>query len=96
MSSTLVIPQHVAAKLAARAETCGNCRWRHKPPPPNNDTECRAHPPHASLNMVPVAQGPLARPSPMQGMQLQAFALFPLIRDDQWCGEWEAKPESLS
>ena len=91
MSSSLVIPAHVAEAMAARNETCSNCRWRNKPPQPNNDLECRRHPPTASLNMVPV-QGAVARPG-QQGMALQSFSIFPLIHEDFWCGEWEAKPE---
>lgn len=86
MSETgLLIPAEVAQRLNARTEVCGNCKWRVKPNQ-TSDIECRAHPPTASLNLVPTATN-VQRPG-MQAMGLQPFSLFPLVNDDMWCGEW--------
>jgi hypothetical protein len=93
MSTSLIVPARIAEKLNERAESCGACRWRNKPASGNGDIECRAHPPTASLNLMPV-QGPLARPG-QQAAALQAFSVFPLVKDDMWCGEWAPKPSAV-
>jgi hypothetical protein len=75
MSTTLIVPREVAAKLLDRA--CATCRHSHKDP--DGDLVCRRHPPTAFLAPVP---------TPMGQMALKAFSSFPIIRPDFTCGEW--------
>lgn len=96
---TLLIPQDVVQRMraqeAGRTEVCGNCRHRFEVKTPNGPSiECRAHPPTASLNMVPVQSGVAVRGQ--QGMALQPFSLWPPINDDYFCDEWAARPEAVS
>lgn len=92
MGTTLVIPRHVADRLNARTETCENCRWRHKAK--DGDIECRRRAPQVSILLVPV-QEPVVRAQPMQSLKPRPFSCFPLVQDDHFCGEWEAKPEAV-
>ncbi len=55
-----------------------------------NDRVCRARPPTVQMFMVPAMMpGPGGRPQ--QGMQITSQTGFPVMRDDQWCGEFRRK-----
>ena len=86
MSTGLVIPQHVAAKLNARSETCGSCKWRHQPNK-GGDIECRRNPPTTCVLLVPT-QAPAIHRQQMAAIEPRNFSTFALVRDDHWCGEW--------
>jgi hypothetical protein len=74
MSESLVIPKGVS--LTALTNRCGSCKHRHQG---DGDIECRAHPPHGTVILIP---------DRVSGAKLQTFSVFPLIKDNHWCGEW--------
>lgn len=80
MSSSLIVPREVAAKL--QPQSCASCRFMHKLPAPDPDRECRRHTP--LMTVLLVVQPPALQPRP------RPFSSFPLVNPDQWCGEWEA------
>ena len=59
--------------------TCKSCKYR-------NDDECRRHPPHVSVVMIPSK-------SALSGMSLNPspVAAFPNVNEDLWCGEYAPK-----
>lgn len=77
-ATTLILPPMAAV---VRAENCGNCRYRFKDT--QGDNECRRHAPQVSVLLVNA-------PAPRVGMLPAPFSSFPLIRLEQFCGEWEA------
>lgn len=82
LSTTLIVPRDILAK--AHAQSCENCRFMHKLPPPDPDRECRKAHPQMTVLMIPA-------PPPRMGIMPRPFSSFPLVHPDQWCGEWEAK-----
>lgn len=72
-----------AAKLHG---ACGSCRHSFKDGP---DLSCRAHPPVASILMVPSAVQPGV-------MRPQVFTAFPIVQTVMWCGEFEGDPGVVS
>ena len=74
MSSTLIVPRDIAARLKDQA--CANCRFSWKDP--TGDLNCRRNPPTGFLVPVP---GKL-------GIELKTFSSFPIVRPDYWCGHW--------
>ena len=68
------------------ARACEGCKWSATE---QNDLVCRRHPPQVTFmavpQMVPTPQGP------KQAMMAKAFTGFPVIRRDQWCGEFAQK-----
>jgi hypothetical protein len=74
MSETIVIPQGV--NLTALTNRCGSCKHRYQG---DKDIECRAHPPHGTVLLVPGRAG-----APV----IQTFSVYPLVKDNLWCGEW--------
>lgn len=54
------------------------------------DRVCRYHPPQSTFLAVPGMQpGPLGRP--VQGIAIRPFCGFPIVRDDQWCGQYRKR-----
>jgi hypothetical protein len=51
------------------------------------DLVCRRNPPQVTFMAVPgIVPGPLGKPQ--QGMQILPFTTFPIVRKDQYCGEF--------
>lgn len=65
---------------------CEACRWSFIEKP---DMVCRRNPPHVGIvlapQMVPTPQGMKQAMAPMP------VTSFPIMRRDQWCGEFEPK-----
>lgn len=72
-----------------RSKTCSSCGYSVKE---KGDRVCRFNPPQATMigiptpQMVPTPQGPRQ----VMAMRPQNFSGFPLVADDQWCGQWAA------
>ena len=91
MSQTLVIPQHVADKLAASKESCSNCKFMHNDA--DGDMTCRRHPPTAWLVAEPM-------PPPHVGkMGFKVHSASPVVAPkhdpkkakERWCGEGQPR-----
>ena len=102
MSTGLVLPASVVAKIAKgteRTETCASCKYRFLPEAPAGkkaDVECRRRAPSTSVLLVPMQTPAITRGGPATQLMPQNFSTFPLIRDEFWCGEWEANPGLVS
>lgn len=92
MSSTLVIPTHVADQIAATKESCHTCKFCVKED--DGDWVCRRLPPTAWLVAEPL-------PPPRAGqIGFSIKSAFTVIEPrhggngmakKRWCGEWKPK-----
>ena len=69
-----------------RFRACASCEFGVKE---QSDLVCRRHPPQVTFlalpGMVPTPQGP------RQGFQIVPHTSFPIMRPDQWCGEYKVR-----
>ena len=67
---------------------CHRCRWAVKE---QADLTCHRNPPALTYLALPAPQ-PKMLPGlpqrPSMGIAIQAFSGFPIVRGDQWCGEY--------
>jgi hypothetical protein len=70
-------------------EACSNCRFRFLIPQDMKAVMCRRHPPFPMVQPVQVPPTP-ANPN---GIGMQLVAHFPVLKGDQWCGEYRAMLE---
>lgn len=66
---------------------CVNCKHYRPADPGEGLGACRHSPPHVSIVMVP-QQNALTRQVQMGAQQMSAW---PLVQEDQWCGQWAGK-----
>lgn len=66
--------------MSDRQNTCGSCRFF-------RSMECHRNPPMGHAFIVP-QQNPLTG---AQHFAPQTVAYWPAIKQNQWCGEWEAR-----
>jgi len=75
-------------KLPSRERACAQCEFSARE---QTDRVCRKDPPKVFLFMLP-AGGPGALQRPGQApMQIITQTCFPVVRDDQWCGEFQPR-----
>ena len=70
---------------------CGNCE--HSMQRGGGPRECHRHPPQMAA--VPVSGG-IAAPPGVAGINWLAKALWPMVRDDDTCGDFETKVEIVN
>lgn len=64
-------------------ETCGKCKFSaSENPNPGEPLICRRNPPATTIMLTP---GPGGRPMP------NPVSAYPLVRPEQWCGEYRPK-----
>lgn len=71
-----------------REKVCATCRFAEKV---NAARECRIKSPSVTMIALP-QMGADQRGQMVQQIGVQAFTQFPVMRDDQWCGQWEPRP----
>jgi hypothetical protein len=84
-----IADSHLAASMRFPkfARACASCAFSVKE---DADLVCRRHPPAVTMTAIPVIRpSPIRGGPPQQGMELKSFTQFPVMRDDQWCGEFE-------
>ena len=70
-----------------RFRACASCEFGVKE---GNDLVCRRNPPQSTfLAMQTMVPGPMGRLVP--GFEIKPFTGFPVMRPDQWCGEYSAR-----
>jgi hypothetical protein len=67
-----------------RARTCRACAHSQIE---GAQRTCHAHPPSAHPILMPTPQGP--RP-------VGTTSAFPIVQDNEWCGEWRARIETAA
>lgn len=78
--------------VQAVVRACESCHYGVKE---QADLVCRRSPPTQTYIALPVMGPPLVRGGPpQQGMKIQAFSGFPIVRNDQWCGEFMRRGKS--
>ena len=67
------------------SRVCVNCRYAARVADSQDQAECRRYPPQVTHLVVPVQANMLTKPS----MGINGFAGYPIVRLDQWCGEFQ-------
>lgn len=79
----LVIPRFTGNKLTRSCAACDFSAAEGK------DRVCRRQPPHVQMFAAPeMVPGPKGM---QQMMAIRTHAAFPVVRDDQWCGEFRGR-----
>ena len=74
-------------QTAKRFRACASCEFGVKE---GNDLVCRRNPPQSTfLAMQAMVPGPMGRMVP--GFEIKPFTGFPVMRPDQWCGEYSVR-----
>ena len=81
----------LSASIMAPA-SCGACRFMVKD---GGDLTCRFNPPQVTVVIGPLPQGPrLAGPNGQPAIGPIPFTMFPMVRPQQWCGQFQLAPRS--
>jgi len=73
--------------LPRLGRVCVACEWSAKE---GRDRVCRFNPPQVGFIGVPVIRPSFPGRPPEQGIQIQTMTQSPIVRDDQWCGQFSA------
>lgn len=78
--------QMIVPVMSRACEACGYCV---KEPP--GDLTCHRMPPQLTYLALPTMQPGALGSRPQQGLAIQNYSGWPIVRRDQWCGEFTQK-----
>ena len=74
--------------LKPTLRVCNQCAFSVKE---DRDLVCRLNPPSVGFVAVPATQPAILGRPAQHGIQIQTMTQFPVVREDQWCGQFEKR-----